>query len=929
MIESWILAKLEPLRPAPLIILRDPQRLIQPGAHAVDGWGEEHGYTVLFCTGNLALREMVETVRGEPETKLLLVDRSRADARIPLFYPDLATQAGPRRQQTLSLRDYLVEATGDTRWPHLLDDRQLARRILANLPATLTAYQQLRIASPNRFSDSDLYRIVLGATLGINPFRPLSSPDLRRLCIEQHQAIRDLQTVLPDTVMQTLRQTIAAAPPPFCWLLDRDPVLVVRAFTLAAILRQHGLDYGLLLANLDPALAGYRDIDPAFLDQALADQLAADPDRVLADIADAEAFLVEAPERLAFLLAEQLQLDDVTHALDALRRERLSPLIRRLALVSLLADLLNQGKLKLHKQVMETLDKQAADPNRLTARRPSPEMETLEAAYRRAFTVRQLAGLLPQYAKRYRVTALEELTFAEFAKLWNDERINRLDYYTSELDRILRIGNLLPTPRKALWPTLEARWQQARQELKRTIEAIEQVLNLINARFQDLYQKHYAEWIRQPDAPAIFTHQFLPRVFKTHWDPQSHRKAVILVFDGLRTDAWDELVRPVLEERFQVIASYAGSALIPTETQLSRKAISASCLPWEFVSQNELKLLQTWLRKALQIAPQFEVVIDDDAIASGMSVRYVSDQIEYIVFNFTDENLHHNQQDLAFIYNVTVREIIQQDVRSVLRELPADALIFATSDHGFTALADPTITIPDNMVVHFSEIKYRNARTQGLLSGDDARHVIGVEAKGLGIPLTTSNRQQIAFSHILFARPGYTLRREGGRHEPDRYGHGGISLAECLVPMIVLGPKQHKQTWLTLDSLRQAGAVTEGEQLTLEITVTPMQIGLPDIPISLTFSQEEIPMRREVFAGSASTYTVPWTPKLDAITEAQRSQGAVTLPVTVILTYTHGQELVRLSRSLDVRIKLDPSRLRRRLDSKLDLLMGKIPQGLA
>ena len=87
MIESWILAKLEPLRPAPLIILRDPQRLIQPGAHAVDGWGEEHGYTVLFCTGNLALREMVETVRGEPETKLLLVDRSRADARIPSSTP--------------------------------------------------------------------------------------------------------------------------------------------------------------------------------------------------------------------------------------------------------------------------------------------------------------------------------------------------------------------------------------------------------------------------------------------------------------------------------------------------------------------------------------------------------------------------------------------------------------------------------------------------------------------------------------------------------------------------------------------------------------------------------------------------------------------------------------------------------------------------
>jgi hypothetical protein len=41
MLESWILSKLDPLRPAPLIIPRDPQRRIQPGAYVVHGWGEE------------------------------------------------------------------------------------------------------------------------------------------------------------------------------------------------------------------------------------------------------------------------------------------------------------------------------------------------------------------------------------------------------------------------------------------------------------------------------------------------------------------------------------------------------------------------------------------------------------------------------------------------------------------------------------------------------------------------------------------------------------------------------------------------------------------------------------------------------------------------------------------------------------------------
>jgi hypothetical protein len=56
-------------------------------------------------------------------------------------------------------------------------------------------------------------------------------------------------------------------------------------------------------------------------------------------------------------------------------------------------------------------------------------------------------------------------------------------------------------------------------------------------------------------------------------------------------------------------------------------------------------------------------VVDDDSIASGMSVRYVSDELEYIVFNFTDENLHHNRQDLAFILHRALDPRLGRDHR--------------------------------------------------------------------------------------------------------------------------------------------------------------------------------------------------------------------------------------------------------------------------
>jgi len=410
-----------------------------------------------------------------------------------------------------------------------------------------------------------------------------------------------------------------------------------------------------------------------------------------------------------------------------------------------------------------------------------------------------------------------------------------------------------------------------------------------------------------------------------------------MVFDGLRTDAWDELLRPVFEERFEVIESRPGSALIPTETRISRKAISAGCLPEAFTSTNELYLLKAWLEAHLGLDVYFDVVRDDDTVASGMTVRYVSDRFEYIVFNFTDKNLHNNPQDLAFIYNTTVREIVRQDVRSVLRELPDDALIFLTSDHGFIPVPTPTVTVPDDIIVDRHDVRYRNAYTTDHLEGGKVDHVVEFDARALGIEPVSETVRSAPIRYVLFPRPGYTLRRPKWGHDPDRYTHGGLSLAECSVPMVVLGPRRKDQPLLRIESVRQIGSVSEGEELELEIVIVPAQAGMPEVSIALTFSRDEIPARREVYRGTHATYIVRWTPRLGEITVDDRQRGTVVLPVTVILAYRNQVfdknrvsqgEIVRLSKTADVRVKLDPARLHRRVDSKLDLLMGKVPKGL-
>src|SRR5262249_39439438 len=149
---------------------------------------------------------------------------------------------------------------------------------------------------------------------------------------------------------------------------------------------------------------------------------------------------------------------------------------------------------------------------------------------------------------------------------------------------------------------------------------IQKNLNLVNEKFQDLYRAKYAAWIKQADAPVTFTHQFVSRVMKTYWDYAGGQKAVVLIFDGLRTDAWEELVKPVLEEKYDTIHEIPASAILPTETHLSRKAISAGCLPSEFerVSTSENKLLEHGLKQHMGIDLKLQVIKEDDNVESGI-----------------------------------------------------------------------------------------------------------------------------------------------------------------------------------------------------------------------------------------------------------------------------------------------------------------------
>jgi hypothetical protein len=316
----------------------------------------------------------------------------------------------------------------------------------------------------------------------------------------------------------------------------------------------------------------------------------------------------------------------------------------------------------------------------------------------------------------------------------------------------------------------------------------------------------------------------------------------------------------------------------------------------------------------------------------GISARYVSDPIDVVIFNFTDRNLHHTDQDLAFLYNTTVRAILQQDVRSVLREIPEDAVVFVTSDHGFCEVPEATYTVPHTAVTDAKDVKYRVGRLKQPLEGPDAKRSVSFKVEDLGIPdkISAPNGARWSFNHVVFPRPGLTLKRHQGQHDPERYTHGGLSMAECLVPMVVLGPKGVARPPFGLVKLEFEGNPVEGENLEVILVV----IARASSPIESEFllllaaDIDDLPARKEVFSGGEQTYRIRWVPKVDQATTDEQKQGRMVRTVTVVASYHWQGRTVRSGVSGTVEIKLDTNRIRRRLDSRLDSIMGLVPKGL-
>lgn len=963
MLRDWVMTKLDSVRDSPRVFVSDPLHLLKPDS-IINEFATANGFTAISASTNLQFREPFENALLDPEIKkIILIDRtpksrknkSALNKAPPLFCPDFLANTPEEARILLDLCQFLKDTTKDPNWPQEANEPGYARLIVNNLTAVIRAHENLRTADERRFTDHDFRTIIAFAALGVpeKAFKKLDSRDLWTIGLLKHEELSDLEQLAPDIIKPIMDQFLAADPP-FCWFSSHDPERVIRAFYLSAILSQHFDNWQLLLVNIDPSLKHMSDIKTEILNEAAPKLVELDSLQANSDLTDLEGTL--SPESLKLLLIDQMKIMDANNFASAIEKEGYSTLIRSLALLIALEDLLaGEASTSEHRRIYDAIYGGRKGVMFVDIRE-SRSWSDLKKAYLLAYEIRRLRSTLFEALRKMRVDK-EAPSFEYYRELWNTKKINLLEYYLSNLSRLAEGQRLLPCSKDQLPREFEESLDHIKQLILEVTEKTNNLMDELNLRFQDLIKRQYPSWIAK-DGDVILTSQFLRRCLKPHWDPENE-KAVVFIFDGMRYDIWDEIFKPMLAGRMDLIKDYPASSLLPSETHITRKAISAGTYPDEFdTRRGEDYLLKEGLSREFRYSGQVEVVVPEGS-GTGETVHYRAGNLDVYIFELCDKELHKNKmkelsdgrivpsRPMAFIYEQLIRDILKNEVMEIVRSLSPGTKVFITADHGFVQIGREPIGFNEGDLNEEKDCNYLNCRLKEslLFSRIPDRHkgnMISFTPMQLRLPgkeVTISDRRTNAkstktYQSIAFPMIGYYFSRRGG-HKPDAFTHGGISIQEMMIPMIVLQVKQPDTGKLKIE-LQGSKEAVESEEIELCVILNwgddrkSSQDLRVDIEASYSLGQEEMALPQKV------VYVPPlkekeviyrFIPDMTKLPASERLKEDTRISMTVTISYKDGRRSVRRSKSHEIRVRVNSEKIIRRMGN-LGSILGLTPRGM-
>jgi DNA-binding response OmpR family regulator len=329
-----------------------------------------------------------------------------------------------------------------------------------------------------------------------------------------------------------------------------------------------------------------------------------------------------------------------------------------------------------------------------------------------------------------------------------------------------------------------------------------------NNLFTKFVKKNYGNWLQTEDGPLMSHRLLRERVL-----PLLHeqKQVVMIVIDNFRCDQW-EVIRREIGSLFTIKSDELYYSILPTATQYARNAIFSGLLPsniekmfpdlWtndeEEGSKNQFEgeLLATFFKRMREpVKAMYEKVVD---VESGRKLlenytRFRDYQFSAVVFNFVDM-LSHARTEMKMIReliadesayrSLTVSWFLHSPLFELLKKLAQEKFtVIITTDHGTIRVQNPLKVIGDRSTN--TNLRFK----QGKNLAYEAKSVFEVKnPEKIFLPRPNVSTSYIfATGNDFFAYPNnYNYYVS---YYKDTFQHGGISMEEILVPLVVMEPK--------------------------------------------------------------------------------------------------------------------------------------------
>lgn len=381
-----------------------------------------------------------------------------------------------------------------------------------------------------------------------------------------------------------------------------------------------------------------------------------------------------------------------------------------------------------------------------------------------------------------------------------------LEYACAQAGAALR---RLPDDDAPLTQRLQAYVDQRRQAARRWLQTAD----------EELAQRISQNWRGYLDDPRLATRVLWDLVKQRRVRPTADACVWVVIFDGMRWDSWQRVVKPRLLRLFELKEpEKAYLSLLPSWTRIARASLLAGRVPekWQ-TPDGRFSYDQKLLAARMFEIPAAEV---DQRLRfySGMEADISYRQLDrtqrfpwnVLIFNVSDDNLHQERSNLVSL-NAKIAALLDDIVRTLDLVVRPEDTVVISSDHGFMELEDSQ---QDRRLIPDAEL---DVADEGRFSGHPVRYryILG-----------SAHRQGYIFEHPKLRETPFTVavgqrwfQREGANHRPDRYAHGGLSLAEMVVPGVLLKRIVQDRVEAVIDPLPERLDVDEGQILPLVITL--------------------------------------------------------------------------------------------------------------